>query len=218
MEIMNEQRKRYKEKSEQGMGWTGGCKSKEGLRMKGWRWGQSDAKRKGVKLASSSRGGKDKMCGEVMAVMNSLWLISRSQVGVWRLDFNTALWLHSACKIITGWKKKTNYKLVHATQTDYFTQVIVSVCPWWWELAQTVILRLLASVVLSPIQNNLKLNKLNVWTVSVWIAEGDKIKLYWSHSRKSHLLKQLKRQKYKTKLKYLIQFMKIQVYNKILIG
>lgn len=27
-------------------------------------------------------GGRIKMCGEVMAVMNSLWLISRSQVGV----------------------------------------------------------------------------------------------------------------------------------------
>ena len=25
---------------------------------------------------------EDKMCGEVMALMNSLWLISRSQVGV----------------------------------------------------------------------------------------------------------------------------------------
>ena len=47
-----------------------------------------------------------KMCGEVMAVMNSPWLISRSQVGVWRLDFNIALWLHSACKIITGKKSK----------------------------------------------------------------------------------------------------------------
>lgn len=78
---------------EQRMGRMGGCKSRKGVKMEGERWSQSDGEREGGEFASSSggRGGEQKICGEVMAVMNSSWLISRSQVGVWRLDFNTAL-------------------------------------------------------------------------------------------------------------------------------
>ncbi len=57
-----------------------------------------------------------------MAVMNSLWLISRSQVGVWRLDFNTALWLYSACKIITRGKKNKSGIISYNTK-------------WLWKFA-----------------------------------------------------------------------------------
>ena len=60
-----------------------------------------------------------KTCGEVMAVMNSPCLISGNQVGVWRLDFNTGLWLHSACKVITGRKKNSKLEIISYFKTDF---------------------------------------------------------------------------------------------------
>lgn len=110
---------------EQRKDWMLGCKSKEGVRdgrkeVRSARWRKRE---KGWPAAVQE---EDKKHGEVMAVMNSSWLISRSQVGVWRLDFNTGLWLQSACRKKTT-RKKAHLQLFHTTIT------IVPVCPWWWD-------------------------------------------------------------------------------------
>lgn len=64
------------------MGRTGGCKSKEGVRMEGEREVRSARWRKRESGAGQQQWRRIKTCGEVMAVMNSSWLIRRSQVGV----------------------------------------------------------------------------------------------------------------------------------------
>lgn len=97
--------------------------------MEGKRWGQPDGERERKDGQQQWRRRRIKKQSEVMAVMNSSWLISRSQLGVWRLDFNTGLWLQSACRKKTT-RKKANLQLFHTTI------MIVPVCPWWGDPAK----------------------------------------------------------------------------------
>lgn len=69
-----------------------------------------------------------------MAVMNSSWLISGSQVGVWRLDFNTGLWLQSARRRKRKKKKKPTRKKANS-QLFHTIIMIVPVWPPWWDPA-----------------------------------------------------------------------------------